>query len=150
MKRLFLIILIIVILIITALVFDWGRRDVVAPIIDQVSTSTTVVASPIIVLYPREGQEVGSPIKISGKARGFWFFEGSFPIQLVDLNGSIIASGIATSSGEWMTEDFVDFSSEIEFVKPTSTKNVLLVLMKDNPSDNPDLDQSILIPVILK
>ena len=147
MKKIFLILLIIIISI-TALVFDWGRREAVLPITSQVATSTEIL--PINVSYPKEGQEVESPIKISGKARGFWFFEGSFPIQLVDTNGSIIASGIATSSGEWMTEDFVDFISEIEFVKPTSTKNALLVLMKDNPSDNPELDQSIFIPVVLK
>jgi hypothetical protein len=148
MKKIFLILLIIIIISITALVFDWGRREVVAPVTNQVSTNTEIL--PINVSYPKEGQVVESPIKISGRARGFWFFEGSFPIQLVDTNGSIIASGIATSSGEWMTKDFVDFSSEIEFIKPTSTKNALLVLMKDNPSDNPEFDQSIFIPVVLK
>jgi len=148
MKRIFFALLIIVVLIITALVFDWGRREAAAPVLDQVSTTTD--AFPIVVSYPKDGQEIKSPLKISGKAKGSWFFEGSFPIQLVDTNGFIIASGIASTSGEWMTEDFIDFSSEIEFIKPTSTINALLVFKKDNPSDKSDLDQSIFIPVILK
>ena len=148
MKKIFFVVLIIVLLFILGLVFDWGRSSNTVSITSQ--TSTTTENSSITVLYPKEGQEVRSPLKVSGKARGTWFFEGSFPIQLVDTNGSIIATSIATSSSDWMTEDFIDFSSEITFVKPTSTKDVLLVLKKDNPSGKPELDQSILIPVILK
>lgn len=150
MKKISLIILFIVVLLISVLLFDWGRKGVVAPITSQNNTVNNIKDLLIKVSYPKEGQEIESPLKVSGKAKGFWFFEGSFPIQLVDTNGSIIASGIATSSGEWMTEDFVDFNSEIEFVKTTSTKNAILVLMKDNPSDNPEFNQSIFIPLILK
>jgi len=123
-------------------VFDWGRKEVVAP--------TTLTELPIQVAFPKDNQDVRSPIKISGKARGSWFFEGSFPIDLVDASGNIIGQGIATSTSDWMTEDFIDFSSEISYTRPTSTARALLVLKKDNPSDNPDLDQSIFIPVILK
>ncbi|MFA6227227.1 MAG: Gmad2 immunoglobulin-like domain-containing protein [Candidatus Paceibacterota bacterium] len=141
-KSIIVLILIIVVIIFMALIFDWGRREVVAPSINS--------ELPIQVVMPKDNQEVKSPIKISGKARGTWFFEGSFPIDLVDSNGNTIASGIATSSENWMTEDFINFSAEISYEKATNTKRVLLVLKKDNPSDNPDLDQNIFIPVILK
>jgi hypothetical protein len=38
----------------------------------------------------------------------------------------------------------------LEFTKPTSTKHVLLVLKKDNPSGLEEKDESISIPLILK
>lgn len=135
-------IVLIVIVVVTGLVFDWGRKEVVAPIQDQ--------GLPIEVYFPKDNQEVKSPIKITGKARGFWFFEGSFPIDLVDSSGNIITSTIATSTEGWMTENFIDFSATLEFSKPTSTIHALLVLKKDNPSGNPDFDASIFIPVLLK
>jgi len=132
----------IIAIILIALVFDWGRREALAPVVQN--------DLPIQVTIPKDNQEVKSPIKISGKAKGSWFFEGSFPINLVDSNGKIIASGVATSAESWMNEDFVNFSTELSFEKSTGTKRALLVLMKDNPSDQPELDMSIFIPVILK
>jgi hypothetical protein len=95
-------------------------------------------------------QEIKSPIKISGKVKGNWFFEGSFPIQLVDADGNILGRSIATSTSDWMTSDFIPFTSELSFEKPTSTIRVVLILKNDNPSGNPDLDQNIFIPLILK
>ena len=148
MKRIFLIVLILVILFITGLIFDWGRRDNTISISNQNGTTTEYL--PITVSYPKEGQVIKSPLKIHGKVKSSWFFEGSFPIQIVDTDGFVIASSNATSSSDLMTEDFVDFSSEINFIKPTSTTNVLLILKNDNPSGLPEFEQSIYIPVILK
>ena len=133
---------IIVVFVLVALVFDWGRK---APVTPVVSTEL-----PIKVTTPKDNQEVGNPIKISGKVRGNWFFEGSFPVQLVDASGNTIGHGFATSTENWMTSDFINFSAEISYTKATSTRRALIVLSKDNPSDNPELDQSIFIPVILK
>jgi hypothetical protein len=58
--------------------------------------------------------------------------------------------GFLLKSSLLSIRSFIDFNSEIEFIKPTSTINAILVLMKDNPSDDPELSQSIFIPVILK
>ena len=143
-KSIIISILIIILLIIVALVFDFGRNSS-APV-----TMATSTESFIQVVAPKDNQTVGNPIKVSGKARGSWFFEGSFPIQLVDSSGNVIGQGIATSTQPWMTEDFIDFSAEISYTKATSTKRALLVLKKDNPSGNPDLDRSVFVPVILK
>jgi len=64
---------------------------------------------------PRPGQEIASPLTITGEARGTWYFEGDFPVVLTDWDGRIIAQHYATAQGEWMTEDFVPFSSELSF-----------------------------------
>ncbi|MEI8124032.1 MAG: Gmad2 immunoglobulin-like domain-containing protein [bacterium] len=135
----------IVILVVAFLVFDIGRKPAIAPGINATTTDVQIVVS-----YPEDNQEVLSPIKISGKARGNWFFEGSFPIQLVDANGNILGTSIATSSEDWMTTEFINFNSEMSFEKSTSTRRAVLVLKKDNPSGISDFDQSVFVRVILK
>jgi len=100
---------------------------------------------------PRANEVISSPLIIKGKARGLWFFEASFPVILTDWDGRIIAQGIATAEGEWMTENFVPFEVALKFEKPASIKGVVnrgsLILKKDNPSGLPENDDALEIPV---
>ncbi len=100
----------------------------------------------IVATTPRPNTEIKSPLSISGKARGFWFFEASFPIRLIDASGAIVAEGIATAKGDWMTESFVPYTSTLTFTKPTSATGTL-ILQKDNPSGMPENDDALIIPV---
>jgi hypothetical protein len=93
------------------------------------------------------GQKIQSPLKISGQARGVWFFEASFPIVLTNWDGVIIAEGIATANSEWMTEDFVSFTATLNFVKPSLYNSGNLILQKDNPSGMPEFDDALEINV---
>ena len=103
-------------------------------------TITMRIASPL------PNNLVHSPITVQGKAKGMWFFEGSFPIILLDANKKIITTSHATAKGDWMTEDFVPFQATFTFsVPPTDTGFVLL--KKDNPSGDPKNDSFISIPV---
>ncbi|MEX0877289.1 MAG: Gmad2 immunoglobulin-like domain-containing protein [Candidatus Spechtbacterales bacterium] len=95
---------------------------------------------------PRPNQIISSPIMVSGQARGYWFFEASFPVRLYDANNVEIALGIAQAQSEWMTEDFVPFKTTLEFEKPT-TPTGTLVLERDNPSGLPENDDALMIPV---
>ena len=99
--------------------------------------------------YPRPNQTISSPLKITGEARGYWFFEASFPVVLTDWDGLIIASGIATAKGDWMTEEFVPFEAELTFIVDTNvySKNGLLILQKDNPSGLSEYDDALEIPI---
>jgi len=101
----------------------------------------------IVVSNPRPNQEVQSPLVVSGKARGYWFFEASFPIVLTDWDGNVIAQGIAQAKDEWMTEEFVDFEATLDFEKPGVNKGIL-ILKKDNPSGLPENDDALEIPVV--
>lgn len=102
----------------------------------------------IEVTYPKPDDVVTSPLSVTGRARGTWFFEASFPVTLVDWDGLIIAEGYAAAQGEWMTEELVPFTAVLEFEKPTLyPERGALILRKDNPSDLPELDESIEIPV---
>jgi len=95
---------------------------------------------------PTPNTTISSPLVIEGQARGFWFFEASFPVILLDANNKEIASGIAQSQGDWMTEEFVNFKSELKFIMP-ETEIGFLVLKKDNPSGLPEKEESLSIAV---
>lgn len=95
---------------------------------------------------PATDEKVSSPLFVSGRARGVWFFEASFPVELTDENDNILARGIATAKDDWMTEEFVPFEAKLEFEKPSSDSG-FLILKKDNPSGLPENDDFMKIPV---
>ncbi len=106
--------------------------------------------TPIFVESPEKNSTATSPLKITGVAKGSWFFEASLPLLLVDASGKIIAQSHATAQGEWMTTDYVRFSGTVKFPKPTQEMEARLILKKDNPSDLPEHDDQIEIPIRLK
>lgn len=93
------------------------------------------------------GAIISSPLTLRGKARGTWFFEGDFPVMLLDAQGEKIAGSYATANGEWMTEDFVEFEGVIHFSGALSGQNGILVLKKDNPTGMEKFDDSLKVPV---
>ncbi len=109
----------------------------------------------IVLNAPLPGEVVSSPLRIQGRARGGWYFEGDFPVLLTDWDGRIVARGIASAEREWMTEEFVPFSCRLEFnapafgqgETPAFAQRGTLILRKDNPSDNPALDDALEVPV---
>ncbi len=103
----------------------------------------------IVLEAPKSGSEISSPLIVTGKARGPWYFEASFPIKLIDGNGKEIALIPAQAQSDWMTTEFVPFKTILTFSTPT-TKNGKLILKKDNPSGLPENDDSLTIPIIFK
>jgi hypothetical protein len=100
----------------------------------------------IRVTKPVAGDIITSPLQIEGEAR-LWYFEASFPVKLVDDNGTVLAQGPAQAQSDWMTENFVAFKAELKFNLPATEKGKL-ILSKDNPSGLPQYDEQIEIPVI--
>lgn len=94
----------------------------------------------------QSGQSIKSPFTVKGKARGNWYFEASFPFELKDANGTILASGPVQAQGDWMTTSFVPFSLLLTFPTPATTTG-LLILKKDNPSGLPANEDQLVIPV---
>ncbi len=114
-----------------------------APYLQEINSKKDLVQ----LTFPAPFAYVSSPVNISGFARGNWFFEGSFPVFLVDWDGLIIAQGVATAQTNWLTEDFVPFKSTLEFIKPAYKNNGSLILKKDNPSGLPQNDNALEIPI---
>ncbi|HBB38034.1 MAG: Glucose/sorbosone dehydrogenase-like protein [Candidatus Magasanikbacteria bacterium GW2011_GWD2_43_18] len=86
-------------------------------------------------------------ITVTGEARGTMFFEASFPVDLVDEYDVVIASGLATATGDWMTEDFVPMNIVLHYTSIPSTPIGTLRLHKDNPSGLPEHDLTVSVPV---
>ncbi|OGY42441.1 MAG: hypothetical protein A2Y67_00150 [Candidatus Buchananbacteria bacterium RBG_13_39_9] len=98
--------------------------------------------------FPKPNDELASPAQITGSAR-YWYFEASFPVKLLDENGKEIAAVPAQAQGDWMTDQFVPFKADLEFIVDKD-QNGTLILMNDNPSGLPENEQKIEIPVKLK
>jgi len=103
---------------------------------------------------PRPNAQITSPVTVKGFARGNWFFEGDFPMMVVDWDGKIIGTGYATAEGGWMTTEFVPFSGTIAFDKTQIQGNYsnkgTLILQKDNPSGLSEHDDALEIPIVFK
>ena len=111
---------------------------------------------------PISGSVITSPLTLSGTAPGTWYFEASFPVSLVNWDGLIIAQGIMTAHGDWMTQEQVPFQGVIEFTDilpltpekedPKTLESFMkkgtLILKKDNPSGLPENDDALEIPVL--
>lgn len=111
--------------------------------------SVEITTSSIRVITPQPSTLITSPLTIRGEARGTWFFEASFPIELVDAAGRIITTTIAQAQGNWMTEDFVPFEATLRFDVTTTTPGEL-IFKKDNPSGLPQNEAELRIPVVLQ
>ena len=100
----------------------------------------------IRVSKPQPNEAIKNPLEITGEARGYWFFEASFPIKLVDENGKELGRTIAQAKSDWMTENFVPFEAKLEF-QTSETNRGVLILEKDNPSGLPEHADELRIPV---
>ena len=106
---------------------------------------TTGTPEPVVTA-PQPDEVVLSPLQVSGQAYGSWYFEASFPIELRDANGNLVAQTIAQAQSDWMVEDFVPFTATLTFSQP-QTPDGTLILKKDNPSGLSEFEQQIEVPV---
>jgi len=121
---------------------------------DPVPTGSTLAPEPtpapvhekIKVVNPTAGSKIISPLTMSGTAAG-WYFEGSFPVDLTDDKGNIIAQKYVTAQGDWMTAEFVPFLGTLEFTVPAGVTRGYLIFRKDNPSGEARFDDEFSLPV---
>ncbi|MDQ3008738.1 MAG: Gmad2 immunoglobulin-like domain-containing protein [bacterium] len=133
-----------------AFYWNWVNR-VTSPQPTPEAPMSSVTPSPsavsIFLTSPLNGETISSPLRITGQARGNWFFEATFPVVLTNWNGLIIAEGYAEAQGEWMTEELVPFVATLEFVTPDYGERGSLILQKANPSGLPENDDALEITI---
>ena len=116
------------------------------------ATSTISTDTPLVVDQPVANGQFSAPFAVTGRAQGNWFFEGVFPLKIVDGQDKVLASGQAQAQMDWTTDAMVPFVGFLTFSPgetPASGTAVFLVLSKDNPSGLPEHDASTSIPVII-
>lgn len=104
------------------------------------------VSDNVVVTQPLSNAKVMSPMYIKGEAKGTWYFEASFPISVVDANGTALGGSIATAKSDWMTTSFVPFEATITYKTPT-TPTGWIIFSKDNPSGMPENDGQEKMPI---
>lgn len=104
----------------------------------------------IQILLPPPFEKVSSPLHVAGEAKGSWFFEGDFPVKILNEEGDFLGEGYATAQGEWMTEEFVPFEGEIAFTIDEETEHMqgAVIFYKDNPSGLYGFDDMYAVPVL--
>lgn len=100
----------------------------------------------IVITSPKANDIITSPVSISGKARGNWMFEASFPVRVIDANGNELGVAPLQAKEDWMTIDFVNFAGQITFSSPT-TATGFLVFNNDNPSGLPENSKEFKLPI---
>ncbi len=103
----------------------------------------------IVVDLPTPHSTISSPYVVSGLARGSLFFEGSFPIRVLDSAGQVIGNAVATSTSDWMTTEKIPFSVTLTFHAPSGSTGSIMFL-KDNESGIAANDRWVKVPVNFK
>lgn len=138
--------IIIAIILIGVGVFFGMKKDTTPVVVPPVVVEEVQYKDLVHVNAPLPGAKVASPLTITGRARGNWYFEASFPVRLLDGNGVELAIKPAQAIGDWMTAEYVPFSVTLTFAQPMTATGTL-ILQKDNPSGLPEHDDSVSIPV---
>ncbi|MES2087576.1 MAG: Gmad2 immunoglobulin-like domain-containing protein [Patescibacteria group bacterium] len=112
-------------------------------------TYANASADLITVETPTPGAVTGKTFSVIGKARGTWFFEASFPVELRDKDGNILIQTPAQAQSDWMTTEFVPFKVDLK-VPESYIGPATLVLKKDNPSGLPEHEAFILFPITIE
>jgi hypothetical protein len=96
---------------------------------------------------PLPRTQITSPMEISGRAPGTWFFEATMSAELRTVDGEIIEQTPLMSTNGWMTEEQVPFEGTMEFEIPPNVSDVILVIRAANPSGLDELERILRIPL---
>lgn len=94
---------------------------------------------------PKPGDNVKSPLEVSGKIKRSWTFEAIMSVWLIDSRRQVVGGGPVYTTAENETDEWVNFSTTINF--ETNDKGGYLQFKNDNPSGLPENAKQIEIPI---
>ncbi|MGC9599512.1 MAG: Gmad2 immunoglobulin-like domain-containing protein [Minisyncoccia bacterium] len=104
----------------------------------------------VVVTSPLPNVLISSPLAVAGTVTGGgWFFEASFPVRILDGDGTELGGGPAQAQSDWTTTGTVPFAVSIPFTTPKYATGTV-VLAKDNPSGLPQNAEELRVPVNFK
>jgi len=112
-------------------------------------TYNNATADNITVDLPYPGAVVGKEFSVIGKARGTWYFEASFSVQILDKDGNVLFAEPAQAQSDWMTTEFVPFKADVK-IPESYAGPATLILKRDNPSGMPSKDASVSFPITIE
>ncbi len=80
-----------------------------------------------------------SPITVRGKAPKDWFIDGSLAVQLIDLNGAVIAETKASATTATANASMPTYEAQLPF-EQTGVEDAALLVKKGNTSGDPAQD----------
>lgn len=150
---------VVVILFVVIVVLAWILFAVPTPaeaptIADTITTTTTPsedepLHAQVSVTAPRENATVSKSFTVRGRAPGPWYFEASFPVQVRDKSGNLLASTHADAQTDWMTTDLIPFEAVVNITESYAGP-AILVLLRDNPSGLPENDDALEVPIVIQ
>lgn len=159
--------LIIAIIIVGSVFGGWYISNMNSNMVPLITTATTTLpviatttlplvvyqnadADNIVVTAPLPNVTVQNTFTLTGKARGGWYFEASFPVSVLSATGTKLVEMPVQANGEWMTSDFVPFATTTIIIPAYYKGAATLILKNDNPSGLPENEASISIPIVIQ
>lgn len=81
----------------------------------------------------KQGDEIDLGYVIKGSVTGSWYFEGEFPVRVLNEQMEVVETLIAFAKDDWMTTERVPFELEVNFPLIADSYTVLR-FEKSNPS----------------
>lgn len=81
----------------------------------------------VVMTFPEKGDSIESPVKISGRVSGRWFFDGTLIGRITDTDGNILGQGPLIAEDDWTTEKNVNFEGIIPFSTSKSKGGYVIV-----------------------
>lgn len=126
---------------------------VVAQSTTTIATTTLATSSVdmrVDIQTPLPNSEVTSPIIVSGKAKGNWFFEANAGLAVLDANKQPITIGNVMATSDWMTTEYVSFTGKITYPASYKGQSGYIQFSNDNPSGLPENSKTFLVPVLFR
>lgn len=143
MKTIAIILAVIIVILLSVLLFVRPAKGPTVP----ASTHQVIFSSDgsLAISAPEMNAIVVSPLAVSGSAKG-WYFEATFPVKILDGDGTILGNGQAQAQSDWTTTSSVPFFAVISFTKPKYATGTI-VFQKDNPSGLLQNDKKFVLPI---
>lgn len=125
-------------------------EEEVPVVVPETSAHTSLHGVTLFIDIPKENEIVQSPLMLSGRAPGNWFFEASAPVTITNWDGLIIGESYITAQGDWMTTDYVPFTGTLSFTNTEYGDYGFIIFRKDNASGEPQFDDAVEFKVMFR
>ena len=119
---------------------------------DEAQTEEEVLSergSKLILENLKQGDTVEDGYEVKGKVSGEWFFEGNFPVRVLNEQGEIVKFISVTTQDDWMTSDLISFSFKLD-TQLEEESIVVLRFEKSNPSGLEENDDFAQVTITVK